>query len=74
MTTILLSVILEWLGVDRFYAGHIGLGVLTFGGFGIWYMILISIYEFKDIEGKVIWDDYKFSSINKSKYRVQIHN
>src|SRR5262245_39602460 len=37
-----LSVCFGWFGVDRFYVGHIILGILkliTFGGFGFWYII-----------------------------------
>jgi TM2 domain-containing membrane protein YozV len=42
MVTLLLSIFLGTLGVDRFYLGHIGLGIvklLTFGGCGIWWLI-----------------------------------
>ena len=41
-TAILLSVLLGWLGVDRFYLGYTGLGILkllTCGGWGIWWVI-----------------------------------
>lgn len=48
LTTALLSVFVGWLGVDRFYIGKIGTGILkliTFGGFGVWYLIdLILIF------------------------------
>lgn len=42
MTSLILSLFLGSLGVDRFYLGHTGLGVgklLTCGGCGIWALI-----------------------------------
>lgn len=43
---VLTGTIISWyagcIGADRFYRGEIGLGVIkliTFGGFGIWYLI-----------------------------------
>ena len=56
-TLLILSVLLGGLGVDRFYAGHIGLGVLkllTLGGCGIWSLIdiiLVAIGNFTDADG-----------------------
>ncbi len=40
--TLLLAILVGSLGVDRFYTGHIGLGVvklITCGGAGIWWLI-----------------------------------
>ena len=56
-TLLILSLLLGWLGVDRFYAGHIGLGVLkllTVGGCGIWALIdiiLVATGKFSDADG-----------------------
>lgn len=48
-TTIVLSYFFGWLGVDRFYLGYIGTGILkliTFGGCGIWWLLdLIQICQ-----------------------------
>lgn len=59
-TTFLLSALLGWFGVDRFYLGQTGLGVLkllTCGGLGLWHMIdmvLIGIGQMKDANGLVV--------------------
>lgn len=55
--TWILSLLLGHLGVDRFYLGYVGLGILkliTGGGFGIWYLvdlILILSGQLKDKDG-----------------------
>ena len=58
VTALLLSIFLGWLGIDRFYLGKIGTGILkliTFGGFGIWWLIdviLIATSSMTDKQGK----------------------
>lgn len=41
-TALLLSIFLGGLGIDRFYLGYTGLGILkllTAGGFGVWWLV-----------------------------------
>lgn len=60
MTAFLLSIFLGYFGVDRFYVGKIGTGViklLTLGGMGIWYLIdwiTVLAGKFTDKEGNFI--------------------
>ena len=55
--TLVMSIVFGQLGIDRFIMGHVGLGILkliTFGGFGIWWLVdLILVatkYPFKGIK------------------------
>jgi hypothetical protein len=58
LSTLLISFFVGWFGIDRFYLGYTGLGILkliTFGGCGIWYLvdlILIAMGNLNDSQGR----------------------
>ena len=60
VATLILCVLLGFLGVHRFYVGKVGTGIiqlLTFGGLGIWSLvdtIVIAVQNFKDSKGLLI--------------------
>ena len=64
LVALLLSIFLGELGIDRFYLGRIGTGILkliTLGGIGIWWLIdliLIATNSLKDSKGRPLVKDY----------------
>lgn len=66
-TAIILSILLGGLGIDRFYLGYTGLGVLkllTVGGFGIWALIdliMICTGSLKPADGSPYREDTSVS-------------
>jgi len=56
-TALVISIFLGELGIDRFYLGYTGLGIIkliTVGGFGIWWIIdiiKIATGKMKDAKG-----------------------
>lgn len=58
IAALLLSIFLGELGIDRFYLGKVGTGILkliTCGGFGIWWLvdvILIATGAMTDSQGR----------------------
>ena len=61
IAALLLSVFVGQLGIDRFYLGKVGTGILklvTFGGLGIWWIVDLILIATKSMKG-VTWDDDK---------------
>ncbi len=58
LAALLLSIFLGHLGIDRFYLGYVGKGLLklvTFGGLGVWWiydMIVIGVGRLPDADGR----------------------
>ena len=55
LTVLVLSFVASYLGVDRFYKGQVGWGVvklITAGGAGIWYLVDLAVaaYDFGKID------------------------
>jgi TM2 domain-containing membrane protein YozV len=58
IAALLLSILVGGLGIDRFYMGYVGLGILkliTLGGFGIWWLIDLILVAMKHDFAKVNW-------------------
>lgn len=61
MAALLLSVFVGVYGVDRFYLGKVGTGILkllTLGGLGIWWLIDLILIATKSMKG-VTWEEDK---------------
>ncbi|MCL2091274.1 MAG: TM2 domain-containing protein [Micrococcales bacterium] len=60
LAALLLSIIIGELGIDRFYLGKVGTGILkliTLGGLGIWWIIdvvLIAVGKMTDGNGRPV--------------------
>lgn len=58
LVTLLLNIFLGYMGVHRFYTGHVWIGVIQFltgGGCGVWYMIdmiMIAMGSYTDARGR----------------------
>jgi RNA polymerase subunit RPABC4/transcription elongation factor Spt4 len=60
LVALVLSILVGTLGIDRFYLGYVGLGLLklfTLGGCGIWWLIdliLIAMNKLPDAQGRTL--------------------
>jgi hypothetical protein len=58
LVALVLSILVGGLGIDRFYLGYVGLGLLklfTLGGCGVWWLvdlILIAMNKLPDAQGR----------------------
>lgn len=62
LTAFILSLLLGGIGVDRFYLGKAGTGILkliTFGGLGLWYLIDLILIATRNMSGVEWVDDGK---------------
>ena len=58
VAALIISILIGSLGIDRFFMGYIGLGILkliTFGGLGIWWLIDVILIASKHDFAKVNW-------------------
>jgi TM2 domain-containing membrane protein YozV len=58
--TLVMSVVFGWLGVDRFMMGQVWLGILkliTFGGFGFWWLVDVILIATKYKFNGIIWEE-----------------
>ena len=68
---LILSITVGEFGIDRFYMGKIGTGILkliTLGGLGIWWIIdivLVATGEMKDINGNPMTREFELPGDNK---------
>jgi len=58
IAALLLSILIGGLGIDRFFLGYVGLGILkliTLGGLGVWWLIDVILIASKHKFAKVNW-------------------